>query len=328
MKKIRINEFYNECRSAVILYVGSGSRLDAGQSGLSHLVEHMLVEHAYDQIEGSMHMFDFYVIAHTTYEYMAFEFRYNEMKVDTEYVIGVVNQVMNARTVDFQNMITCKKDIIMEIKEQSNNHKWLQRIYGNSYEQYVPLGDKSVIERINEQELNDYILNYYLTAPKCCVAIEPNRFKQKYRITVLYGDMWNNQSDGEYESALEYIFDDIIYLNLCDLKKAKMIQNYQFHRAENRKYLEVVTNYNETELINILSDEKKFYRFMRLLGWKYLWVKKFDLSNVCQIVIDGIHRNTRFFQMDDIHKILYWKKHKQYYKPYQNYVEKIGYLLS
>lgn len=317
--------------NSMLLFVRMGSFSDGEYSGLSHLLEHMLVAFDKERSMDDRRVFD--VSAQTSYDYMVFIIKYDYTLIGKEAIRGILSDIKNAKSISYEKLSDCKADVIEEIEKlRSGKEKTMKMLGDKSLIKYLSIGRVNDIERINEQIIKDHINKYFLNADKFFADISYKRNKYNIEISDEAGNPFNASNEnmpdnGKKHELMEYLYEDLLFL-MCK----EIINEYENRRC----YLKttnvlgknhVIVRELEIDLIkDVLNSRKVFNKKLAFLRRRYFSVSKFDIDNINRIIIDSLADGNMPFDLPDVKKILL-KKSDYIYKGYCKWLEDVQFNL-
>lgn len=302
--------------SCQCLYIMFGSiEGDSHYSGITHLLEHLLV--AFDKERNEAERHRYIIQARTTFWYMSFTIYYNRYIVSDKEVYDKLHDIKKARTIQMEQFETCKKDVIQEIERYRYEKEKIYVDIGDSlYVDRLPIGKKESVFAILPSDIEELIRQKYLhvqthfvhiTMGKTCYIMRKNQTIRTY--STCYG------------RALRMIFQEIIFF-ACVYGMNLSLNEFHMTMPDQRLYVALVNN----KLISVrqkLENEQLFKKSLKMVCKRYAEAQEFGLEQQIQIVGECLCAQEQILRLRDLKHIMRRRSRRWIYNKYKEYLKSI-----
>lgn len=307
---------------SMLLYVKAGSLMDGEEKGIAHVLEHMLVVFDKDRTAADRSIYE--VTAHTSYEYMVFVIKYDGRRMQNKKVMDILHAIASGRSLDWTRLEECKEDVLKEIEFCRRGQESMLRQVGESeLICHLPLGEAEPVRRLTEDRLSRYMEEVFRKAEKQYIRITPASGNQ-YRIHILPERENRFHVEAEMkQQVLEYIFQDILYM-ICEYEnQCRHTSVVHMCSIRNQSYIVFSNEEYRTGCRSLLFDRRRFLKALSVIRYRYMGIRKFDMDNMSQIIVNAIHNHTPVYQMRELRRALYRIPGSRIYPWYTEYIRSL-----
>lgn len=319
--KIITNKIPEAYRCSMLLYVKAGSFMDGEEKGIAHVTEHMLVVFDKERRDADRRIYE--VTAHTSYEYMIFIIQYDGRRISSKEVKKLLYAIATGRTLDWKHLEECKEDVLKEIQCCRKGQEVLLRQVGESgLISHLPLGEVESVQRLTRDRLEQYEKEVFRRAEKQYISIMPAG--GQYKIRILPERKRRSYTEAEVEQQIwKYIFQDILYMICEQENQTRGASIMHLYSIRSQSYIVFDSEKCKADFCHLLFHQERFLKALFTIRYRYMGVRKFDMNNMNQLVVNAVHNQVPVYQMKELRRRLYRFSGARLYPWYTAYVRSL-----
>lgn len=303
-----------EALSCQCLYIHLGSlEGDAGYSGRTHLLEHLLV--AFDKYRSEKDRKRYIIQAKTTFEYMCFIVYYNRYMVSDNEVYDILLNIRLARSIQSRLFENCKEDVIQEIRKfRPNREKVFVNIGNPMYVERLPIGKIEDVSAMTIPLIEKFISEKYRKAGTKLVYITVGkshyRLKESREMTTCKVNT---------QRVLNMIFYEIIFFNFLNGMKFSLSE---FHMTVmNDRLFVAVDDSRVADVGEKLENVKMFKKSLGKVRKRYSNANEFNLEQQIQIAGECLFEHEKILRLKNVKYMLRTRSWQRLYNGYRRYLK-------
>lgn len=310
---------HNKYDSSVIIFTRLGSLYDQNQCGLTHLAEHVLV--SFDKKRTDESKKKYVVTAHTSYDSMAFIIKYCQTAVNENEIREVMNAILNGDSIEWDLFYACRKDVLEEIKrDNAGMRAFVGRCRNEILFRHLPLGDINTVASLTKEQLEQFLVSYYLPIEKEIVRIRFDIIQKTYNIEY-FNKNKVSRSSGK-RAMIEYINEDIMHVlfNVIYAEHNNSKESIWIRNIMNQIYIEYFGKKRLREVKEVLLSKALFEKTLNYLRKSYEGMSFFDIDNINYQISKCLASDSSFFSLSDIKDYLYGMDVTGMFHSYKQYI--------